>query len=350
VGNFYANFTVRSQEPEAVARALAGRNALVTPATNGCVVVFEETSDAFDLQATAEIAAHLSLTLKCAVLAVANYDDDVLCYQLFETGKQVDTYDSCPGYFDGSPSAKDGTSGGEGRLLCAAFGVSNPEVIDTILRAPEGDGGYTFAVDRHHDLFAALRLPDFGVGIGYRYLEQGELPEGLRAEELLRAPAQMSGVAGQRARSVLGLECWVKERVPGFLLIEAAEFFVARLGHGGSAIPRPILATNVVKVDFAGVGAGKGNSARPLMEESLVAPLHQFVHARAPFVQWQDPQQGLVAVRDVLTKMAAGLPSGASEPLSASQRKSLEEELRLLEGILTAAAQAGIQFLLVHEE
>ena len=331
-----------------MAEALAGRNAVVTPATKGCVVVFEESSDAFDLQVAAEIAEHLSRALQCAVLAVSNYDDDVLCYLLFEAGKQVDSYDSCPGYFDAPPSSPRGTTGGEGRLLCAAFGANNPDVIDTILRAPGGDGGYTFAVDRHHDLMTALRLPDFGVGVGYRYLTQGELPEGLRAEELLRAPARAGGTAGSRLRSVLGLECWLKEAVTGVALIEAKEFFVARLGQGGSGIPRPTLATNIVKVDFA--GARKGKSARPLMEESVVAPLHPFVQAGVPFVYWHEPKLGLAAVREVLAKLVAGVPSGASEPLNATQRKSLESELQQLERILLAAEKAGTQFLLMHED
>jgi hypothetical protein len=51
----------------------------------------------------------------------------------------------------------------------------------------EGDD-YTFAFMRHGALCAALNLPEWAVGVGYRYLEEGDFPDGLSEENLRRVP------------------------------------------------------------------------------------------------------------------------------------------------------------------
>ncbi len=48
MGSFYTNYTLRRPSQQAVAAALAGRSAIVTPAEDGCVVVFDEQSDEQD--------------------------------------------------------------------------------------------------------------------------------------------------------------------------------------------------------------------------------------------------------------------------------------------------------------
>src|SRR5262245_28249420 len=101
MGNFYTNYTLRGPSQQAVAAALSGRTAIVTPASNGAVVVFDEESDSQDSHAIAQLGAHLSQTLNCPVLAVLNHDDDILFYQLYEGGAQTDQYCSAPGYFSG---------------------------------------------------------------------------------------------------------------------------------------------------------------------------------------------------------------------------------------------------------
>ena len=45
---------------------------------------------------------------------------------------------------------------------------------------------YVVAMERHHDLAAALGLPAFAVGCGFRYVEEGELPEGLSDGDLVK--------------------------------------------------------------------------------------------------------------------------------------------------------------------
>jgi len=186
MGNFYTNYTVRGPSQQAVAKALAGRTAIVTPAQDGCVVVFDEQSEEQDQAVIADLAACLSRELACPVLAVLNHDDDILWYQLYNSGELADEYDSSPGYFDplSEPSAP---AGGDARTLSEAFGASNVAEVESVLRKSAfEEGGYTFAFERHADLARALGIPSFGVGAGYRYVADGELPEDLEEDDLIR--------------------------------------------------------------------------------------------------------------------------------------------------------------------
>lgn len=186
MGNFYTNYTLRGPSQQAVAAVLAGRAAIVTPAQVGCVVVFDEQSDDQDSTVITELASRLSRELHCPVLAVFNHDDDIFWYQLYLSGELADEYDSSPGYFDPSagPSAP---SGGDAQKLCRAFGSASVAEVASILRKPSsGEGGYTFAVERHSDLAGALGIPLFGVGAGFRYVSDGEMPEGLDESDMVR--------------------------------------------------------------------------------------------------------------------------------------------------------------------
>ena len=186
MGNFYTNYTLRGPNQEAVAKALAGRNAIVTPAQDGCVVVFDEKSDDHDSAIISELASRLSRDLRCPVLAVINHDDDILLYQLYLSGEIADEYDSSPGYLD--PAAEPSPpAGGDAQKLCAAFDASGIAEVESILRKSSfEEGGYTFAVERHTALARALGIPSFGVGAGFCYVSDGELPEGLEEDDLQR--------------------------------------------------------------------------------------------------------------------------------------------------------------------
>lgn len=186
MGSFYTNYTLRGPSPLDVAHALAGRSAIVTPAQNGCVVVFDEQSEDQDFGVIAELAARLSRELRCPLLAVLNHDDDVFRFQLYQSGELADEYDSSPGYFDPSaePSAP---AGGDAQKLCSAFGAGSVAEVESILRRSSVDeDGYTFELDRHTDLARALGTPSFGVGAGFHSVSDGEMPEGLDADDVLR--------------------------------------------------------------------------------------------------------------------------------------------------------------------
>ncbi len=186
MGNFYTNYTLRGPSPQAVAAALAGRAALVTPAQNGCVVVFDEKSEEQNPEVIADLVTRLSCELHCPVLAVLNHDDDILWYRLYLSGELGDEYNSSPDYFDSSAEPS-GPAGGDARKLCDAFGTSNVAEVERVLRkSPFDEDGYAFAVERHADLAHALCIPPFGVGAGYRYVTEGELPEGLHERDLIK--------------------------------------------------------------------------------------------------------------------------------------------------------------------
>jgi hypothetical protein len=186
MGNFYTNYTLRGPSQQGVAKALAGRSAIVTPQQDGCVVVFDEQSDDQNAEVIADLARDLSGELRCPVLAVLNHDDDILWYQLYLSGELADEYDSCPSYFD--PEAEpSGPAGGDAQKLCAAFASSNVPEVERILRKSTFDeDGYAFAIERHTELARALGLPSFSVGGGFRYVSDGEIPEGLSEDDLLR--------------------------------------------------------------------------------------------------------------------------------------------------------------------
>jgi hypothetical protein len=158
----------------------------VSPARDGCVVVFDEECEGQDPETLARLGARLSKSLACTVLAVLNHDDDILLYRLYSNGTLVDEYNSAPNYFDTDAEPSE-PEGGNARVLCDAFGVTSYDTVEAILRKGAlTDDGYIFAVDRHADLAGALGIPSFVVGTGFTYILNGELPEGLELETLTR--------------------------------------------------------------------------------------------------------------------------------------------------------------------
>jgi hypothetical protein len=182
MGNFYTNYTLRGPSQQSVVALLAGHSAIVTPAENGCITVFDEESDEQDQKIIAAFASRLSGEFSCPVLAVLNHDDDIFWYQLYLNGELVDEYNSCPDYFDQSDEGAD-SSGGDAQKLCKAFTVNTIAEVEKILRNSDD---YTFAVERHADLANALGIPLSGVGISFRGFSDGELelPAGLEENHL----------------------------------------------------------------------------------------------------------------------------------------------------------------------
>lgn len=185
MGNFYTNFTFKGVSQVEVAKALAGRTAFVTTEQDGCVMAFDEEADDQNEEVISHVAKETSSALKCPVLAILNHDDDILWYQLYVNGKLVDQYDSAPGYFDGDFDSS--PEGSDAQILCGAFGSKNVAEVEKILRkSAEEEDGYVFAVERHAELVTALGIPAWVVGAGYDSLEGGELPEGLKKNDVMK--------------------------------------------------------------------------------------------------------------------------------------------------------------------
>jgi hypothetical protein len=185
MGASYTNLTVRGATQRAVADLLAGRRAVVAPARDGHVVVFDERSEQ-DQEVLSELAEHLSSSLKTGVLALLVHDDDVLWYRLYDAGRLADEFDSTPGYFDADaePSAP---AGGDGVRLAAVMGARHSPELETALRKSGfDDDGYVFESDRHANLARLLGIPPFAVGTAFASLERREFPFGLSAADITR--------------------------------------------------------------------------------------------------------------------------------------------------------------------
>lgn len=183
MGNFYVNFTVKSDDSRRIAGLLerGGRKAFVTPAINGYVVVCEEDSDSQDTRVIEALGAQLARDRNGPVLAVLNHDDDILCYWLFQEGRLTDSYNSCPDYF-GDDETEESESGGDSQRLCAIFSVPDQASrVETVLRSDD----YAFAFERRADLVEALGLPAAAVCLGYGYVINGDFPEDLDEGSLI---------------------------------------------------------------------------------------------------------------------------------------------------------------------
>ena len=103
-------------------------------------------------------AEAFSTTEKCPTISVDVHDGSILTFTLYLDGKQVDSYNSCPGYFDDSDTTP---SGGDAAVLATEFNRKEYETrIEDILRFDSINGDdedrYVFATERLSDLIEAL--------------------------------------------------------------------------------------------------------------------------------------------------------------------------------------------------
>ena len=184
MGNFYVNFSVKREETQPVVDTLkrARLKAIVTPPSQGFVVVSEQESDTQDTGAIEEVGSLLSREVGAPVLGILNHDDDILCYWLWDQGRLVDSYNSCPDYF-GESVEEPLDRGGDAERLCEVLSAPRAvDQVDAILHADD----YVFAIERHQALVKALGLSAHSVGCGYRYVGRGEIPDGFEPDQLIR--------------------------------------------------------------------------------------------------------------------------------------------------------------------
>lgn len=197
MGNWYTNIAVRDVNPTDVLANLGqlGRRAIVNPAQNGWVTVFDEECDKFDIDLLESLALTLSTQLHCIALPCFNADDDVLWFAIYENGRRGSRYASSLREFE---DAKEFPPVREfARELCRVFGrPGSVSDVSRVLRRPHGllgllrlvniAVGYVVEIHRHLDLAKIVALPSASVGLGYRYVERGELAEGMQTENLLK--------------------------------------------------------------------------------------------------------------------------------------------------------------------
>jgi hypothetical protein len=186
MGSFYTNITLRGPKQEQILSVLHGRDAYVSPTVNGYTVVYDAQCEEQDLEILSDLAATLSQKLKCPAMAILNHDDDILYYQLYDAGNLVDEYNSAPNYFE-SAEKSSGPKGGDANTLAKIFG-GDKTMIDAVLQKTISADGYVFESERHADLVNHLELPQFSVQLGYTYIAEGEVPEGMTVNQFCKVP------------------------------------------------------------------------------------------------------------------------------------------------------------------
>lgn len=165
MGSSYSNITLRGPTQAQIVESLRKWQniACISPTVNDFTVVFDEKSDSLDFDVIHTLTSRLSRRFRCPALAVAVYDDDVLCYFLYNNGRKVDEYQSAHGVWFEIRIP----TGGDTEKLCKLFGapgIAEDEVDRALLGDYDGS-------DHHHFLVKALGLPLFSVGLGYRYIQ-----------------------------------------------------------------------------------------------------------------------------------------------------------------------------------
>ena len=173
MGLFCVNLHVRTTDHAAVESALDRRRVRerrVLPAVNGWTTVYEAEASNQDDGRIRDLGSRLSRDAKAPAVAFLVHDSDIACYWLFENGRQVDEFNSCPGYFDGG---SDGPSGGRPDVLhrfCRpGVGV---EDLKTILGSQE-----TFAEGIIEGLADALGIDPERALADYRDLAEDDGPD-----------------------------------------------------------------------------------------------------------------------------------------------------------------------------
>lgn len=102
MGAFIVSMHIRTNDQEAVVRALRELQVArcrVTPAVNDWVSVYEESASMQDAGRICELTSALSERLDTVGIGFLIHDSDFACHWLFDKGRQVDEYNSCPDYF-----------------------------------------------------------------------------------------------------------------------------------------------------------------------------------------------------------------------------------------------------------
>jgi hypothetical protein len=196
MGNWYTNIClagVRQAEILDVLEEL-GRRAYVTPAISNWCTVYDQECDRFDLDVLESLALTLSTRLNCTALANFNADDDILWLGVYQSGDRTARYASTRAFFEDGGDFPEPSE--VAALLCRVFDKPRASAaVERILRRPHSGLGllaialripfaYLFEISRHQDLHKVLELPTGSVGLGYKYVERGEMLEGIEPETI----------------------------------------------------------------------------------------------------------------------------------------------------------------------
>lgn len=193
MGTTYANIILKGPKAQDILQELGnqGRCAFVTPTEEGLTTVYEMDSDEGETSILTDLAEDLSGYFGCPALAVRTVDEELFRYWFYADGELLDSYKSPAPSLDGEGRSSPKAHGGNPDLLIQYFNpdASAEEIVD-ILHCPDGDCGFTLAVDRHLSLAELLGLPLCSVGFGFCDLDSGEFPEDMDEDDLLRVDSE----------------------------------------------------------------------------------------------------------------------------------------------------------------
>lgn len=192
MGHYYSNLTLRLGDRNAVAAKMKemNRKAFLSPVLDGFLVICDQEFDSDFETAAVTLGHQLTGAFQTSGIAVANYDDDVLCYWLFASGTTVDKYNSFPAFFlepeDQMRASPNPTRANVGEICQALQPSADMAAVESTLERPTlAEGGLFSAVERHLELVHALRLPEFSVGASYEAIASGNVPCGFSPDDLL---------------------------------------------------------------------------------------------------------------------------------------------------------------------
>lgn len=111
MGLFCVSMHFRTTDDQALPEALVQRgisNYRILPAKNGWNSLYEQRASEQNEEWICELTAGLSRDLNVAAIAFLVHDSDIACYWLYDGGKLLDEYNSCPHYFDDFSDASGG--------------------------------------------------------------------------------------------------------------------------------------------------------------------------------------------------------------------------------------------------
>lgn len=179
MGAFIVNINVRTQDRSAVEtelQAIGVQEAWVTGAMGGWITIYEEKASTQDDGHIREMAGRLSSRLHAPTIAFLVHDSDLVCYWLYDDGRLLDEFNSCPDYFDRNASPDDSPGQPEVLLRYCRQGTTLEAVAQVL-----NDREHVFAEDQLVKLADLLGINADRVHTDYRYVGEELGPSDLDA-------------------------------------------------------------------------------------------------------------------------------------------------------------------------
>ena len=189
MGAFVVNFHVQGSSQDRVTDVLQGigiEGGWISGPTGRWISFWDSLASRQDTARIQEIAQPLSRQLEAPVIAFLNHDSDFICYWLYDNGKLLDEYNSCPGYFDGDASQESAMAANCELLRKYCRTDTSVEVLEEILKiwtpaeAMQGiTSQYVFAEER----LSAL-APHLEIRSEMLYTDYGDIGRDVQPEEV----------------------------------------------------------------------------------------------------------------------------------------------------------------------